>query len=123
LDLRQKVKAALDRGMGSQRAVAALFGVRLAFVERRLQRHRTSGSLAPLPHAGGPPRRLDLGDAQVIRQRLEHQPDRTLDERGEAIAHQRGKLVSRATRGRAVQRLNLPRKKRSSTRPSVTPIG
>jgi transposase len=66
-----------------------------------------------LPHAGGPPRRLDLGDAQVIRQRLVHQPDRTLDERGETIAHQRGKSVSRATRGRAVQRLNLPRKKGS----------
>jgi transposase len=121
LDLRQKIKAALDRGVGSQRAVAQLFGVSLSFVERLLQRQRAMGTLAPLPHAGGPPRRLDDADERVICQRLEQQPDSTLDELGEAVACQNGKRVSRATLGRTVQRLNLPRKKRRSTPPSATP--
>lgn len=123
LDLRQKIIAALERSVGSQRAVADLFGVSLSFVERLLQRQRTTGTLAPRPHAGGPPRCLDEADEQVIRQRLEQQPDSTLDELGEALAQQRGKSVSRATLGRTVQRLNLPRKKRLSTRPSATRTG
>jgi transposase len=122
LDLRQKIKAALDRRVGSQRAVADLFGVSLSFVERLLQRERATGTLAPRPHAGGPPRCLDDADERLIRQQLEQQPDRTLDELIEAVALQSGKRVSRATLGRAVQRLNLPRKKRRSTRPSATAI-
>jgi transposase len=123
LDLRQKIIAALDRGVGSQHAVADLFGVSLSFVERLLQRQRTTGTLAPCPHAGGPPRCLGETDEQIIRQRLEQQPDSTLDELGEALAQQSGKSVSRATLGRTVQRLNLPRKKRPSTRPSATRTG
>jgi len=121
--LRQKIIAALGRGVGSQRAVADLFGVSLSFVERLLQRQRTTGTLAPRPHAGGPARCLDEADERVIRQRLEQQPDSTLDELGESIAQQSGKSVSRATLGRTVQRLNLPRKKRPFTRPSVTRTG
>lgn len=123
LDLRQKIKAALERGVGSQRAVAELFGVSLSFVERLLQRERATGSLAPLPHAGGPPRRLDGASEQVVRQRLEQQPDSTLDELVEAVAQQSGPSLSRATLGRAVRRLGLPRKKRPSTPQSATPGG
>lgn len=123
LDLRQKICAALERGVGSQRVVAELFGVSLSFVERLLQRQRTTGTLAPRPHAGGPPRCLDEADERVIRQRLEQQPDSTLDELREVIAQQSGQSVSRATLGRTVQRLNLPRKKRPSTPPSATRTG
>lgn len=123
LDLRQKIKAALERGVGSQRAVAELFGVSLSFVERLLQRERATGSLAPLPHAGGPPRRLDDAADGVIRRCLEQRPDSTLDELAEAVAREGGKSVSRATLGRAVQRLGLPRKKRPSTPRSATPSG
>jgi transposase len=119
LDLRQKIIAALERGVGSQRAVADLFGVSRSFVERLLQRQRTTGTLAPRLHAGGPPRCLDETDERLIRQCLEQQPDHTLDELREALAQQNGKPVSRATLGRMVQHLNLPRKKRLSTRPSA----
>jgi transposase len=45
IDLRQKIVAALARGVGSQRTVAELFGVSLSFVERLLQRQRTTGTL------------------------------------------------------------------------------
>ena len=122
LDLRQKITAARDGGVGSQRAVADRFGDSLSFVERLLQRERATGTLAPLPHAGGPARCLDDADERLIREHLEQQPDRTLDELVEAVALQRGKRVSRAEFGRAVQRLNRPRKKRRSTPPSATPI-
>jgi transposase len=123
IDLRQKIIAALDRGVGSQRTVAELFGVSLSFVERLLQRQRATGTLAPRPHAGGPPRCLDETDERLIRQCLEQQPDLTLDELRQTLAQQNGKSVSRATLGRAVQRLNLPRKKRRFMRRSVRPTG
>jgi transposase len=99
LDLRQKIKAALDRGGCSQRAVADRFGVSLLSVERLLQRQRATATVAPRPHAGGPPRRLYDADERVIRQRLEQQPGRTLDELVEAVARQNGKRVRRATLG------------------------
>jgi transposase len=123
IDLRQKIVAALNLGVGSQRAVAELFGVSLSFVERLLQRQRMTGTLAPLPHGGGPPRCVDETDERLIRQCLEQQPDLTLDELREILAQQNGKSVSRATMGRAVQRLNLPRKKRRFTRRSVRQSG
>jgi len=52
LDLRQKIRPADDHQLGSQRALAALFGVSHAFLEQ-LRRRRTTGAIAPRPHAGG----------------------------------------------------------------------
>ena len=53
LDLRQKILDAYDHKRGSQRTVAALFGVSCAFLEQLLRRRRTIGEIAPRPHAGG----------------------------------------------------------------------
>lgn len=123
LDLRQKIVAAHDRGVGSQRVIAELFGVSLSFVERLLRRRRRTGALAPRPHSGGPPRCLDGADEQALRARVEFQPDATLDELVAELAERTGKRASRPTLCRALQRLNLPRKKRLRTPASATPTG
>jgi transposase len=52
LALRQKILRAYDQRFGSQRALAALFGVSQSFVEKLLRQRRTSGDIAPRPHAG-----------------------------------------------------------------------
>ena len=59
LDLRERVAAACQQPSRTIGAVAAQFSVSVSFVEKLLQRQRTSGSLAPLPLRGGPAPCLD----------------------------------------------------------------
>jgi transposase len=123
LDLRQKILRAYDQRRGSQRALAALFGVSPSFVEKRLRRRRTSGDSAPRPHAGGR-RALCHEAAQAVVRRLVHaQPDATLAELCERLWAQRSLRLSVPTMGRLVIALRLPRKKSRSTPRSARPTG
>ena len=107
LDLRQKILRACDQRLGSHRAIAALFGVSQSFIEKLLRRHRTTGSIAPRPHAGG--RRA------LVRRLIQESPDATLAECCERLLVRRGLRVSVPTMGRLVTALGLPRKKSRST--------
>jgi hypothetical protein len=68
IDLRQKILHACERRLGSQRALADLFGVSLSFIEKLLRRHRATGDIAPKPHAGGPRSLLDGAADTLIEQ-------------------------------------------------------
>jgi transposase len=52
LNLREKILRAYDQRLGSQRAIAALFGVSQSFVEKVLRRRRTRGYRAAPPRGG-----------------------------------------------------------------------
>jgi transposase len=120
MDLRQKILHAYERRLGSQRALAHLFGVSLAFVENVLRQHRTTGTMAPKPHAGGQRPRLDEATDVLLRQRVREAPELTLYERCTRIAAETGVRVSVPTMCRVLQRLGWPRKKSRSTRRSAT---
>jgi transposase len=77
IDLRQKLLHACERRLGSQRALADLFGVSLSFVEKRLRRHRTTGNIAPNPYAGGQRPRLDAAANTLVRQLVRENTDLT----------------------------------------------
>ena len=115
LDLREKILHAYDEHRGSQRALAALFGVSRAFVEKLVQRRRSTGQIAPRPHAGGRKPNCDQAALAVVRQRLQEQTDATLTELCERLGQQRGLWVSVSTMSRLLTRLGLPRKKSRST--------
>jgi transposase len=119
IDLRQKILQAYERRLGSQHALAHLFGVSLAFVEKILRQHRTTGSVAPKPHAGGQSPRVNEAVQALIRQLVRAHPDLTLQELCTRIATETGVRVSVPTMCRVLQRLGLPRKKSRSTRRSV----
>lgn len=119
-DLRQKILHAYERRLGSQRALAHLFGVSLAFIEKVLRQHRTTGTIAPKPHAGGPRPRLDEATHGMLRQWGHDEPDLTLHELCARIAAETGVRVSGPPRCRVLQRLGLPRKNSHSTRRSGT---
>ena len=123
LDLRERVAAACQQPGRSLGAVAAQFSVSVSFVEKLLQRQRTSGSLAPLPLRGGPAPFLDASSRADVVACLRQQPDATLDELRVWVAALGGPAVSVATMGRAVQAVGWRRKKRVSTPPSATPSG
>jgi transposase len=114
LDLRQKILRAYDQRLGSQRALAALFGVSQSFLEKLLQRRRTSGAIAPRPHAGGRPPHYDEAALTLVRQWVREQPDATLEELCTQLQQQCGLRVSVPTMSRILTRLGLPRKKSHS---------
>ena len=120
-DLRQKILRASDQGLGSQRAVAACFGVSLSFVEKLLRRRRTTGDIAPRPHAGGRRPSCDEAALAQVRRLVREQPDVTLAELCERLLAERGLRVSVPTMGRLVIKLRLPRKKSHSTPANRTP--
>jgi transposase len=122
-DLRQKLLHACERRLGSQRALADLFGVSLSFVEKLLRRYRMTGDIAPKPHAGGQKPRLDAAAAALVRRLVHDNADVTLEELCARVATETGVRVSVATMCRVLQRLGLPRKKSRSTPPSVTRTG
>ena len=121
IDLRHKLLHACERRLGLQRALANLFGVSLSFVEKLLRRHRTTGDIAPKPHAGGPRPALDAAADTLVRQLVRDNTDLTLEELCARGADERGVRVSVATMCRVLQRLGLPRKKSRSTPASATP--
>ena len=115
LDLRQKILRAFDQGLGSQRAIAAFFGVSLSFVEKLLRRRRTTGDIAPCPHAGGRQPSCDEAALARVRRLVREQPDVTLAELCERLLAERGLRVSVPTMGRLVIARRLPRQKNRST--------
>lgn len=123
IDLRQKILHAYERRIGSQRVLADIFGVSLSFVEKLLRRPRTTGAIAPKPHAGGQRPRLDVAAQAQVRQLVRDQPDATLEELCTRAAEMTGIRVSVPTMCRLAQHLGLPRKKSLSMRQSATPSG
>src|SRR5262245_4471862 len=123
LDLRQKILRVCDQQLGSQRAIAALFGVSQSFVEKLLWRRRTSGDVVPRPHAGGRRTLCNEAARAVVRRLVHEQPDATLAELCERLWAQQGLRVSVPTMGRLVIAVQLPRKKSRSTPMHARPIG
>ena len=114
LDLRQKVLDAHTHKEGSLRKLAQRFNVSLSFVQDLLKRQRTSGTIHPKPHGGGPTPKLTPEQKDKIQELLDEKNDMTLAELCECIEAQTQVRVSRSTMGRIVQSLNLTRKKNST---------
>jgi transposase len=115
LDLRQKLLRACDQHLGSQRRIAALFGVSQSVLEKLLRRQRTTGELAPRPHAGGRKASCDEAALACVRRLVHEQADATLEELCARLQAQQRVHVSVPTMSRITRQLGLPRKKNRST--------
>jgi transposase len=103
---------AVDRHVGSQGEVAALFGVSRTFVKKLLRQRRETGSVVPLPHGGGQPPKLDDKKEAAVRSYiLEVKNDASLMEVQTYVARRWKVGLSEATVSRLLVRLGLPRKK------------
>ena len=123
-DLRERVVVVASAQPGRPvPAVAAQFSVSVSFVEKRLHRQRTTGSVAALPPHSGPVPGLDARARDGLRACPRQEPAATLAEWGTWLAAIGGPAVSSSTLWRAVQALGWWRKKRVSTPPSATPAG
>jgi transposase len=116
LDLRERIIRAVEGGEQTKRAVAALFEVHESFIYKLLRQHREVGHVAPLPHGGGHTAKLQEKQLALLTDLVAQNPDATLDELGTQLQKKARVKVGRTTLWRALEALDLPRKKRPNGR-------
>jgi transposase len=104
MDLRERVVAAVDRGMTQEQA-AATFGMSVNTVGRYLARRRDIGSLAPTAYRHGPKPEKKQRLQAWLPGRLTAAADATLAEHAAAFTAEYGMAVSAATMSRAISSL------------------
>ena len=114
-DTRRRALAAYEQGVKPQSEIAALFGITLRTFQRWLRAWRTEGRAAP-GHSPGRPAVFVGPAAERLRRQVARRPDATLQE----LAVQLGHIAHYATVHRALERLDLPYKKRRSGPPNKT---
>jgi transposase len=115
-DLRIRVVQAYANHEGSMRQLAARFRLSLSCVRDLLTRYRTTGDVAPKPHGGGYPAKLNTKGLEALKTLVHATPDATLQELVTQLATTQQVTVSPATISRALAKLSLPRKKNLSRR-------
>jgi len=109
-DLRERVIESVESGECNIPQAARRYKVSEASIERWLAQHRKTGTCAPLPHAGGIPRKLATAEA-AIRAAVKAQPDATLQELCERVEQETRINSDPSMMYRELVRLQLPLKK------------
>jgi transposase len=107
---------AYENREGSMRQLATRFRVSLSCVRDLLIRYRATGDVAPKPHGGGYPVKLDAAGCDALKTLVHATPDATLQEIRTRLATTQQLTVSAATVSRTLTKLGLPRKKNLSRR-------
>lgn len=115
LDLRERVVRAYEEGKGSIKQIAAMFNVGETFVKKMLRQKRETGSVNPLPHGGGNKSKLGNKEDRLLQKEIKLQSDVSLSELQEHLLLKANLDVSLTTIHRALERLGLPRKKKSDS--------
>ena len=118
-ELRERVVAAVERGEHTINEIASIFRVGPTFVKRMLRLNRAGDDLTPR-HGGGAERLLKEKELELLCQEVKNQPDVTLDELQKVLIEKADVMVSLPTICRALQEMNLPRKKKVVLPASVT---
>lgn len=113
LDLRQKIVESYEAGGISQRELADRFRVSTFFVVKVLGLHRRGEQLAAKRRGGRVKPFLTAEMRDYLRNRLAAQNDLSLAEMSSLIEAEFGLTVSPPTVCRALQQMNLRRKKRA----------
>jgi transposase len=117
-DLRERVVASVESGECNIPAAARRYKVSEPTIERWVARKRRTGTCAPLPHTGGPARKLAA--EAVICAAVKAQPDATLQELCERVEKETKIKSNPSMMYREVVRFKLLRKKSRSMPASGT---
>lgn len=122
LDLRKRIVDAVEKGDHTIRKVADLFGVHESFIYKLLRQKRELGDLAPRPHGGGAEAKITRKHLQTLALLLEQSPDATLEELREQLRKKACVEVGISTIWRALEALNISRKKKSGPASEADPV-
>jgi len=110
IDLRERVLAALDRGMPRSQVITT-FQVSLASLKRLHAARRDTGDFTPQPPNGGFEPTITPEHHHQLRAQVHDFPDATLAEHATRWNATYGTSLSQWTIGRAIRALGLTRKK------------
>jgi transposase len=110
VDLRERVLAAIDRGMARSEVVTT-FNIGLASLKRWLSSRRDTGDFRPRPPTGGQEATFTPLLDDELRTQVAAFPDATLPQHAERWNATHQVHISHWTIGRAIRRLGLSRKK------------
>lgn len=116
--LRDRVLAAVDRGMGAYEA-ARLFQVSVSWIYKALARRRETGESTARPQVNHVPAKL-LGHYEAIRRKLKAEPDLTLTELRAWLLETHQVSISQRGMWKTLRQLDVTHKKRPSTPRSRT---
>jgi transposase len=111
LDLRKRIVDAYRNREGSVRELAERFAVSPTTVQNYLNLARTTGDVAPRPHGGGMPPKVDEASEPDVCALLEEKSEWTLAELAEQLEQRHHVRVSVATMSRTLRRMGITRKK------------
>jgi transposase len=127
-ELRLRIVQAYERREGSMRPLATRLAVSLCLVCDLITRPRATGNIAPKPHGGGYPAKLQPAGLEVVRGLVQAEPEATLKALCPRWHTATQVSVSRPTMRRLLRQLNLPRKQnvprrraRATCHPTTTP--
>ena len=110
-DLRSRVIAAWEAKEGSQRQIAQRFKVSLSFVRNLLRHYRTNGQIEAKRRGGNLKPIIQDEQLALVKSLVEEKNDLLLSELCDRLMEKTGVKVSVPTMYRAVEKLNLRRKK------------
>jgi transposase len=113
VDLREKVVNSYYSGNISVRKLAVSFGVGKAFVQKMLRQYKEEGHVNP-GKQGTRKKAVLAGSSALLIALVEQYPDATLSEYCEYWLESHKQVVSESMMCRALQKLNLSRKKKRS---------
>ena len=116
--LRDRVLAAVDRGMGAYEA-ARLFQVSVSWIYKALARRRETGESTARPQVNHVPPKL-LPHYEAIRRKVKQEPDLTLAELRAWLLQTYQVSISQRGMWKTLRQLDLTRKKRPCTPRSRT---
>lgn len=111
-DLRERVIAVYQEGKSTMEEVAKRFAVSRSWVNNLVQRQKQTGSVAAKPHGGGAVAKVNATHYPILEEIIDGQNDLTLLEIKQRLAEKTGILVSQSTICRALQEIELTRKKK-----------
>ena len=115
-DLRTRIVNVYEETALSYPKVAARFQVSESSVRRFVKHWRERGTVAPHPHGGGHPSRLDETGVALVTELANTQVDATQDEVRAMVTEKTGIHVSQPTICRILRRGNVTRKKNDTRR-------
>ena len=99
-DLRQKIVDTYLKKQESIREIAQRFQVSPGFVYKLLKNYRRTGTIAPKPHSGGKPSKLNSQQIDLVRELMEQHQLATLQELCNLLENRTGIKISRSTMSR-----------------------
>lgn len=115
LDFRRKIIEIYETEKISVRKLAKRFGIAPSSVQNLIKRYRQTGSVAPKPHGGGAPSKLDASQLLILEELVEKNNDATLAELCDLLENAVGVKLSVASMGRKLQQRDYTFKKNTSS--------